>query len=146
HPADGASGLIVATEGRARELSGGPVAQILASGFARAEPAYMAKAPVPAALRALADAGLTIDDVDLVTTHNPFTVNDLWFARETGVTVEKMNIFGSSLIWGQPQGPTGVRAIAELIEALRLRGGGIGLFTGCAAGDAAGAIVVRVDG
>ena len=99
-----------------------------------------------AARRALADAGLEISAVDLVTTHNPFTVNDLWFAQQLGFPVDRMNIYGSSLIWGHPQGPTGVRAIAELIEALRLRGGGVGLFTGCAAGDAAGAIVVRVDG
>jgi acetyl-CoA acetyltransferase len=81
-----------------------------------------------------------------VTTHNPFTVNDLWFAQQLDYPVERMNIYGSSLIWGHPQGPTGVRAITELIEALRLRGGGIGLFSGCAAGDAAGAIIVRVDG
>ena len=55
-----------------------------------------------------------------------------------------MNPYGSSLIYGHPQGPTGARAIAELIEALVLRGGGTGLFTGCAAGDSAGAVVVRV--
>ena len=104
----------------------------------------MPKAPVPAAERALRDAGLTIGDVDVVTTHNPFAVNDLWFSRETGFPVERMNPYGSSLVYGHPQGPTGARAIAELIEALVLRGGGIGLFTGCAAGDSAGAVVVRV--
>jgi len=146
YPADGATGVIVASEGRARELGGGATAQILSSGFARAEPAYMGKAPVGAAQRALDDAGLTMKDIDLVTTHNPFTVNDLWFAQQLDYPVERMNIYGSSLIWGHPQGPTGVRAITELIEALRLRGGGIGLFSGCAAGDAAGAIIVRVDG
>ncbi|MDP7136730.1 MAG: thiolase family protein, partial [Candidatus Poseidoniia archaeon] len=52
----------------------------------------------------------------------------------------------SSLIWGHPQGPTGMRLIMELIEELALLGGGYGLFTGCAAGDTAAAIVLRVDG
>ena len=145
HPADGAAGVVVTDADRAAAMGrdGGAV-QILATGFARATPAFMPKAPVPAAERALRDAGLTIGDVDVVTTHNPFAVNDLWFSRETGFPVERMNPYGSSLVYGHPQGPTGARAIAELIEALVLRGGGVGLFTGCAAGDSAGAVVVRV--
>ena len=56
-----------------------------------------------------------------------------------------MNNFGCSLIWGHPQGPTGLRGIIELIEELALRGGGVGLFHGCAAGDTAMAVVVRVE-
>ena len=55
-----------------------------------------------------------------------------------------MNNFGSSLIWGHPQGPTGLRGIIELIEELEMRGGGIGLFQGCAAGDSAMAVLIRV--
>lgn len=105
----------------------------------------MPTAPVPAALEALADAGVGFEDLDVVSTHNPFAVNDLWFSRETGVPLEDMNPFGCSLIYGHPQGPTGARAVAELIEALRLRGGGIGLFTGCAAGDTGAALVVSVE-
>jgi len=56
-----------------------------------------------------------------------------------------MNNFGSSLIWGHPQGPTGMRAMIELIEELVLKGGGWGLFQGCAAGDTAMAVVLKVD-
>jgi acetyl-CoA C-acetyltransferase len=56
-----------------------------------------------------------------------------------------MNVYGSSLVYGHPQAPTGARAVVELIETLRERGGGIGLFTGCAAGDTAAAVVVRVE-
>ena len=55
-----------------------------------------------------------------------------------------MNNFGCSLVWGHPQGPTGLRALIELIEELAIRGGGTGLFQGCAAGDTAMAAVVRV--
>ncbi|MFI7446079.1 thiolase family protein [Nonomuraea sp. NPDC049714] len=145
HPADGTAGMVVTSAALAREMSGGAgVARLLAVAFARVEPARMPKAPVPAARAALDDAGLDITDIDLVTTHNPFAVNDLYFARRTGFPLERMNPYGSSLIYGHPQGPTGARAIAELIEALRERGGGRGLFTGCAAGDSAGAVVVEV--
>jgi acetyl-CoA acetyltransferase family protein len=146
HPADGCAGAVVTTVERARELSGGDgVARILASGLARVEKARMPKAPVPAAEAALSDAGLTIRSVDVVTTHNPFAVNDLWFSRQTGFPLDRMNLYGCSLVYGHPQGPTGLRLIAELIETLRGRGGGVGLFTGCAAGDTGAAVVIRVE-
>lgn len=146
HPADGTAGMVVTGEERARELGrDGGVVRLLAVGFARVEKAMMPKAPVPAARAALADAGLGVGDVDAIKTHNPFAVNDVYFSREMGVPVEEMNDYGSSLIFGHPQGPTGARLIAELIEVLRRRGGGVGLFTGCAAGDSGAALVLRVE-
>jgi len=144
HPADGCAGAVVTTEAAARELSGEGIVRILGAGFARVAKSRMPQAPVPAALSALDAAGRSIADVQAVTTHNPFAVNDLWFARETGIKAEDMNAYGCSLVFGHPQGPTGLRSIAELIETLRLRGGGIGLFTGCAAGDTGAAVVVEV--
>jgi acetyl-CoA acetyltransferase family protein len=148
HPGDGNACMIVATRERARELSRDPKVEIriLGAGMARTEKAFMPYAPVPAAERALDDAGLAIKDVDAIKTHNPFAVNDIVFARETGADVMRMNNFGCSLVWGHPQGPTGLRAVIELVEELALRGGGRGLFTGCAAGDSAMAIVVEVGG
>jgi len=83
--------------------------------------------------------------VDAIKTHNPFAVNDVYFSRQMGVFLEDMNDYGSSLIFGHPQGPTGARLIAELIEILKRRGGGVGLFTGCAAGDTGAALVLRVE-
>jgi acetyl-CoA C-acetyltransferase len=145
HPADGAAGVIVTTEERARSLGARGVARILAFGTTRVEKGRMPKAPLPAARAALADAGIGFEALDAVTTHNPFAVNDVYFARHSGVPVEKMNRYGSSLVYGHPQAPTGARAIVELIETLRERGGGIGLFTGCAAGDTAAALVLRVE-
>lgn len=147
HPADGAAGCLVTTEARARELSRGEgLVRILGSGFARVGRAEMPKATVPAAEAALADAGLSFSDLDAVATHNPFAVNDLYFSRKTGVALETMNAYGCSLVYGHPQAPTGARAMAELVETLRERGGGVGLFTGCAAGDTGGALVLRVEG
>ena len=80
-----------------------------------------------------------------VKTHNPFAVNDLYFAGATGFDAGSMNNYGSSLIFGHPQGPTGMRLVLELIEELALTGGGYGLFTGCAAGDSAAALVLKVE-
>jgi acetyl-CoA C-acetyltransferase len=145
HPGDGTAGMVLSTVEGARSLGTGEgVARVLSVAFARVERARMPKAPVPAARAALADAGFSFADLHVVTTHNPFAVNDLYFARQTGFPLEKMNPYGSSLVYGHPQGPTGMRAVTELIEALRARGGGRGLFTGCAAGDTAGAVVVEV--
>ncbi len=146
HPADGTAGMLVATSARARELSGGQgVAHILSTGFARVDKARMPMAPVPAARQALEHAGLELAGIDIIKTHNPFAVNDVYFAQVTGVEATSMNPFGCSLVYGHPQGPTGTRGIVELIHALRQRGGGTGLFTGCAAGDSGAAVVVRVE-
>ncbi|MCA9686507.1 MAG: thiolase family protein, partial [Myxococcales bacterium] len=145
HPADGNAGLLVCSRERAAAWSreGDPV-QLLSYAQARVEKGYMAKAVVPAAKRALAEAGLGIGDIAVIKTHNPFAVNDIFFAREMEIDVESFNNNGSSLIFGHPQGPTGARLIAEGIEEARERGGGHVLFAGCAAGDTAAAVVLKV--
>ena len=89
-------------------------------------------------------AGISFAELKAIKTHNPFAVNDLYFSRETGVPLERLNQFGCSLVYGHPQGPTGMRGIVELIEELALSGGGYGLFSGCAAGDTAMAAIVKV--
>ncbi len=146
HPADGSAAIIVTTPERARELStdANVAVEILGFGLARTELAFMPEATVPAAKRALDQAELGIADMDAIKSHNPFAVNDIVFARETGVDLDAMNNYGCSLIWGHPQGPTALRSIIELIEELATRGGGSGLFEGCAAGDTAMAAVIRV--
>jgi acetyl-CoA acetyltransferase family protein len=146
HPADGNAGAIVTTREQAQEFAvdRNIEVELLGFGMARVEKGYMPMAPVPASRAALKAAALEIKDVHSVTTHNPFAVNDIVFNRETGFPLEKMNNYGCSLIWGHPQGPTGMRSVIELIEELVLRGGGNGLFNGCAAGDSAMAVVLRV--
>lgn len=145
HPADGNAGMvIVGDRARARAINDGPVAEVLSVGQAREEKGFMPAAPLKAAAVALERAGIGMDRVDAIKSHNPFAVNDIAFARAYGLDWREMNNFGSSLIWGHPQGPTGLRAMIELIEELALRGGGTGLFQGCAAGDSAMAVVLRV--
>jgi len=146
HPADGNAAIIVAGPDSARQLSRDPKIRIRLLGFgaARADLAHMPEAPIPAARGALAQADLPVEGMDAVKTHNPFAVNDVLFSRQTSVPLERMNNYGCSLVWGHPQAPMGTRAIIELIEELVLRGGGYGLFTGCAAGDTAMAVVLQV--
>ena len=147
YPADGNAGILIADQARARELSRRPELeiQLLGYGESRVEAARMPKAPVSAAQKVLANAGLKVTDLAAIKTHNPFAVNDVYFSRKMGLSVESFNNFGSSLIWGHPQSPTGMRLIMELIEEIEMRGGGYGLFSGCAAGDSAAAVLLRVD-
>ena len=147
HPADGNVGVIVTTRERAAELSRDPklTVRVVSFGEGRADKGFMPMANVPASRQALQRAGLTIKDVKAVKTHNPFSINDIFLAKELGIEVSAMNRFGSSLVWGHPQAPTGARLIVELIEELVQGGGGYGLFTGCAAGDTAFAVIVKVD-
>jgi acetyl-CoA acetyltransferase family protein len=146
HPADGNAGLVVCTEEEAAKLSKDPAIkiQILSFGEARVGKGLMPMAVVPAARQALARAGVAIEDCAAIKTHDPIAVNDVYFCNETGVAPEKINNYGAPLVFGHPQGPTGLRCIAELIEELAIKGGGIGLFSGCAAGDTAMAVVLKV--
>jgi acetyl-CoA acetyltransferase len=87
---------------------------------------------------------LSIRDIAAIKTHNPFVVNDLYLAQEFGIDAATFNNYGSPLVFGHPQGPTAGRCVIELIEELAEKGGGYGLFTGCAAGDTGAALVVKV--
>lgn len=146
HPADGNAAIVVTTAAKARELATDKKIAVRLHGFglARVPVAFMPEATVPAAQRALEQAGKKIAEMKAIKTHNPFAVNDLYFAKQTGCDLANMNNYGSSLVWGHPQAPMGTRAIIELIEELALKGGGFGLFTGCAAGDTAMSVVLEV--
>jgi acetyl-CoA acetyltransferase family protein len=146
HPADGNCGFIITTREKAKELSVDPAKdiKIVSYGFSRVGKARMAAAPVPAAEMALKNAGLKVKDMKAIKTHNPFAVNDVNMAKKMNFDVMWMNNYGSSMIYGHPQGPTAGRIIAELIEELVLLGGGYGMFAGCAAGDTGASLIVKV--
>ena len=146
-PADGNAGMLVTTREKAAELSRDKsvTVQILSYGQGRVRKGFMAEAIIPAAKQALERAGIGIKDCKAIKTHNPFAVNDVLFCREFDVKPDQMNNFGSSLVYGHPQGPTGLRLMVEMIEELAMKGGGYGLFAGCAAGDTGAAVVLKVD-
>jgi acetyl-CoA acetyltransferase len=151
HPADGNCGVIVTTEEKAQELSNDQNVriQIISYGYSRAKAGYMAAAPVPAAKMALENAGLTINDIKTIKTHNPFVVNDLFMAQQFGIDPmgagePGFNNYGCSMVYGHPQGPTVARIIIEGIEEIVKLGGGYFLWAGCAAGDTGGALILKV--
>jgi acetyl-CoA acetyltransferase family protein len=146
-PADGNCGLIITTKDRADKIrtKNNVTVQILSYGEGRTKKGFMAKAIIPAGKKALEGAGISIKDVAAIKTHTPFAVNDVYFCREMDIDWKDMNNYGCSLIYGHPQGPTGGRLIIELIEELVEKGGGYGLFDGCAAGDTGAALVFKVD-
>ncbi len=146
HPADGNAGICVTTRERARDLSDNPSIeiQVVSFGFARTKKAHMAAAVAPSAQMALEKAGIKAADLKAIKTHNPFAANDIVMAKVMGLDLESMNNYGSSLIFGHPQAATGARLIIEGIEELSLKGGGYLLFSGCAAGDTAASIILKV--
>lgn len=148
HPADGNACIIVTTEDKIGEFSADPKVKIriLSYGHARVEKGCTPMAPLPAAVKALQRAGIKADQLKAVKTHNPFAVNDIYLARNLGIDVNTLiNNYGCPLVFGHPQGPTVARCVIELIEELVIKGGGYGLFTGCAAGDTGAALVIKVD-
>lgn len=146
-PGDANCGMLVTTKEKAAEysLNRDITIQVLSYAQARTKKGFMAKAIVPAAKTALERAGLGIKDMKAIKAHTPFAVNDVYFCREFNLKWEDMNNYGCSLIYGHPQGPTGLRAMIELVEELVILGGGYGLFDGCAAGDTGAAVVLKVD-
>ncbi|MHA2225045.1 MAG: thiolase family protein [Candidatus Hodarchaeales archaeon] len=146
HPSDGNCGMVMTTREHAHELSINKDIEIKILSFAqtRSKKGYMPMAPVSAAFNALKYAELSKEDISAFKLHNPFAVNDVYFSQELEISLDSMNNYGSSLVWGHPQAPTGMRLVMELIEELALNKGGIGLFSGCAAGDTAASIVFEV--
>lgn len=147
HPADGNCGVMVMTKEKADAYSDDTsvTIQVVSFGYSRVKKAHMPMAPVPAAQMALEKAGIGINDVATIKTHNPFAVNDLYMAKQFNIDVNGFNNYGSSLIFGHPQAPTAGRLIIEGIEETVINGGGYLLFTGCAAGDTSASLVLKID-
>jgi acetyl-CoA acetyltransferase len=146
HPADGNCAVVVTTKEKAKELSSDPKMEIriVSYGFARTKKGFMAMAVVPAVKMALDKAGITIKDVKAIKTHNPFAANDIYLAKQMNIDVNSFNNYGSSLIYGHPQAPTAGRCIIEGIEEVAMAGGGYLLWGGCAAGDTAAGLVLKI--
>jgi len=145
HPADGNVGLIVATKEKALKLSTQKIpVQVISYGFNRAKKAFMPAAPAGAVRMALSNAGIGVTEVAVFKNHTPFIANDLHLAKELGLDKASINNYGTSLVFGHPQGPTVGRLLIEGIEEAVIKGGGYVLAAGCAAGDSAAAILVKV--
>ena len=128
---DGAACLLIATERGAEELGAEPLARVVASAAAGVDPAYMGVGPVEAVPRALANAGLAMDQIDLVEINEAFASQVLASARELGIEEEILNVNGGAIALGHPLGCSGARLAGTLVRELRRRGGRYGVVTLC---------------
>jgi 3-oxoadipyl-CoA thiolase len=128
---DGAACLLIASEQGAAALGAEPLARVVSTGVAGVDPAYMGIGPVAAVPRALAAAGLTIDQIDLVEINEAFASQVLASARELGIEEERLNVNGGAIALGHPLGCSGARLSGTLVRELRRRGGKYGIATMC---------------
>jgi len=140
---DGAAALVVVSERIVDELGLTPLARIVSTGVSGISPEIMGLGPVEASRRALARAGLSIDDIDLVEINEAFAAQVIPSARELGVDPERLNVHGGAIAVGHPFGMTGARITATLLNGLAATGGRYGLETMCVGGGQGMAMVLE---
>ena len=138
--------VLVASKDYAQKHGLKPRARIVATANMGDDPTLMLNAPVPAAKKVLAKAGLTTDDIDLFEINEAFAVVAAKFVRDLGLDWDKVNVNGGSIALGHPIGATGSILIGTMVDELERQNKRYGLVTMCAAGGMAPAIIVeRVD-
>jgi acetyl-CoA C-acetyltransferase len=140
---DGASLVTIGSEKAGEELGMKPKARILATALSGADPTIMLTGPAPASKKALAKAGLSVEDLDLVEINEAFAAVVLRFVRDMGLDMEKVNVNGGAIAMGHPLGATGGMILGTLIEELHRTGGRYGLATLCVGGGMGIATVVE---
>lgn len=140
---DGAAAVVIMSDTRARELGLTPLARIVATAASALSPEIMGLGPVEASRRALARAGLTMDDIDLVEINEAFAAQVVPSARQLGIDYDKLNVHGGAIALGHPFGSTGARIMTTLVNGLQARDAGLGLETMCVGGGQGMAIVLE---
>ncbi len=140
---DGAALLAIGNEQTASDLGIEPRARILATAVSGSDPTIMLTGPAPASKKALAKAGLTVDDLDLVEINEAFAAVVLRFVRDMDLDMEKVNVNGGAIAMGHPLGATGGMILGTLIDELERTGGRYGLATLCVGGGMGIATVVE---
>jgi acetyl-CoA C-acetyltransferase len=142
---DGAAAVVVMSADRARELGIEPRARIIASSVSGVEPEIMGVGPIEAVRKVLAQAGMTIDDVDVMELNEAFAAQVLPVCRELGVDPfsDKLNPHGGAIALGHPYGMTGARIMNTLLNDLETMDRSIGLETMCVGGGQGMAMLVE---
>jgi len=140
---DGSGGLLLASPAYAKKQGWKPRARIVATANIGDSPTLMLNAPVPAARKVLAKAGLTVDDIDLWEINEAFAVVAEKFIRDLRLNRDKVNVNGGAMALGHPIGATGSILIGTLLDELERRDLKRGLVTMCAAGGMAPAIIIE---
>ena len=131
---DGAAAVLIGSEAKGREMGLTPRGRIVATALSGADPTIMLTGPMPATRKALAKAGLTIDDIDLFEVNEAFAAVPMRFMLEMGVPHEKVNVNGGAIALGHPLGATGAMLIGMLLDELERRHLKRGLVTLCVGG------------
>jgi acetyl-CoA C-acetyltransferase len=140
---DGAAALVIATEKKARELGGAPLARILSYCTTGVDPMIMGMGPVEAIRKALGRAKLGLEDLDLIELNEAFAAQSLAVVRELKLDPSKVNVHGGAIALGHPIGASGARVLTTLAYALQARGGGRGVASLCVGGGMGTAMVIE---
>ena len=140
---DGAAAVVVMSDTKAKALGITPIARIVSSGVSGLNPEIMGLGPIEASRRALALAGMTIDDVDLVEINEAFAAQVIPSADQLGIPWEKLNVNGGAIALGHPFGMTGARIMTTLLNGLQHRNKRFGLETMCVGGGQGMAMIVE---
>ncbi|MCC6917979.1 MAG: acetyl-CoA C-acetyltransferase [Alphaproteobacteria bacterium] len=140
---DGSAAILLASPAYAKKQGWKPRAKVIATANVGDSPTLMLNAPVPAARKVLAKAGLTVDDIDLWEINEAFAVVAEKFIRDLKLNRDKVNVNGGAMALGHPIGATGSILIGTIVDELERRGAKRGLVTMCAAGGMAPAIIVE---
>jgi acetyl-CoA C-acetyltransferase len=140
---DGAALMVIGSEKIGSDLSLTPRARIVATGVVGSEPTIMLTGPTPSAQKALAKAGLTVDDIDLFEVNEAFAAVVMKFMKDLKVPHEKVNVNGGAIALGHPLGATGAMILGTLIDELEARDQRYGLATLCVGGGMGVATIVE---
>jgi acetyl-CoA C-acetyltransferase len=140
---DGAAAVIVMSDTRAKDLGITPLARIVSTGVTALSPEIMGLGPIEASRQALARAGMTIDDVDLVEINEAFAAQVIPSAKHLGIPWDKLNVNGGAIALGHPFGMTGARIMCTLLNGLEDGGKTVGLETMCVGGGQGMAMIVE---
>jgi len=138
---DGAAAVVLVGEGAARGLK--PIGRLVSWGIAGVEPKYMGIGPAPAARKALAKAGFTLDQMDLVEVNEAFSAQYVAVEKELGLDRSRTNIHGGAIAIGHPLAASGTRITLHLLHALRKLGKRYGLGSACIGGGQGAAVIVE---
>ncbi|HEU4360976.1 MAG TPA: acetyl-CoA C-acetyltransferase [Mycobacterium sp.] len=140
---DGAAAVVVMSDARAAQLGLTPLARIVSTGVSGLSPEIMGLGPVAASRQALARAGMTIDDIDLVEINEAFAAQVIPSARDLGVAEDRLNVNGGAIAVGHPFGMTGARITSTLINSLQWHDKQFGLETMCVGGGQGMALILE---
>jgi acetyl-CoA C-acetyltransferase len=141
---DSAAAFVVMSKEKADELGLKPMATIVSYATGGVDPSIMGVGPVPASRKALAKAGLTIDDIDLIEANEAFAAQSLAVAKELNFDMSKVNVNGGAIALGHPIGASGARILVTLIYEMQKRGSKYGLATLCIGGGQGQALIVKM--